>query len=213
MARHDKFVYRNSIAIRYYTHSLTAADSTFLIVFDNADDLTDLKTAWPTAIRGSILVTTRDLTVATSLVTTHVSVDALGDEEGSRLLLKALDLHDSAPDDRQHAVAITKTFGGLPLALAQIGGFIKQRKLSLNEFLPLYERNSSKIDARKTPGSDYEHTLSTVWNVSLEKLTETSTCLLNLLSFFEPDVIPEDILLQGSRNMDDEFSFLCDEME
>lgn len=146
-------------------------------------------------------------------MTKHVLVDALGDDDGSKMLLKALELDHTSPDDEQHAFAISKTFGGLPLALTQIGGFIKQRKMSLKEFLPLYERYSAKIDARKVPGSDYEHTLSTVWNVSFERLTENSTRLLNLLSFFDPDGISEDILLQGSQNIDDEFSFLSDEME
>ncbi|CAM1507781.1 Fc.00g046290.m01.CDS01 [Cosmosporella sp. VM-42] len=192
---------------------LATTKSTYLVIFDNADDLTALKTAWPGTIRGSVLLTTRDFTVATSLMTKHVLVDALGNEDGSKMLLKALELDHTSPDDEQHAFAISKTFGGLPLALTQIGGFIKQRKMSLKEFLPLYERYSAKIDARKVPGSDYEHTLSTVWNVSFERLTENSTRLLNLLSLFDPGGISEDILLQGSQNIDDEFSFLSDEMD
>lgn len=129
------------------------------------------------------------------------------------MLLKTLELDHTSPDDEQNAFAICETFGGLPLALTQIGGFIKHRKLSLKDFLPLYERYSAKIDARKAPGSDYEHTLSTVWDISFEKLTETAARLLNLLSFFDPDGISEDILLQGSQNINDEFSFLSDEME
>ncbi|KAH0598669.1 hypothetical protein MHUMG1_03973 [Metarhizium humberi] len=70
-------------------------DSTFLLVFDNVDDFAALKTAWPTAIHGSILFTTRDFIVATSLATKYVLVDALSDEDGSRLLLKAVDHDDS----------------------------------------------------------------------------------------------------------------------
>jgi hypothetical protein len=187
----------------------------FLLVFDNADDLVAVKTAWPTATRGSILVTTRDLAIATSLVTTYASVGTLGDEDGSRLLLKAVDLDDNSVTDQQQtaAIAIAKTFDGLPLALTQIGGFIKQRRLALSEFLPLYERHSSKINARRAHGSDYEHTLSSVWNVSFERLTENSTHLLNLLSLLHPDGVFEDILLEGSENVDEEFAFLSDEME
>ena len=109
---------------------------------------------------------------------------------------------------------ISKAFGGLPLALNQIGGFISQRKLPLQDFLPLYERYASKIDARKAPGSDYEYTLSTVWDISLEKLTSASTHLLGLLSFFDPDEVSEDILLHGSKGLDDEkYMFLFDEFE
>ncbi|KID91916.1 tpr repeat-containing protein [Metarhizium guizhouense ARSEF 977] len=85
--------------------------------------------------------------------------------------------------------------------------------MSLNEFLPLYKRHSSKIHARKTPGSDYKYTLSSVWDVSFEKLTENSTRLLNLPSFFEPGSVSEEILLQGSQSIVDEFAFLSDEMD
>ena len=140
-------------------------------------------------------------------------MEVLDDDDGSDMLLKALDLDHISLNDEDHASAISKAFGGLPLALTQISGFIRQRKMSLREFLPLYERYSAKIDARKTPGSDYENTLSTVWHVSFEKLTETSTRLLNLLSFFDSDGISEDILLQSFQNIGDDFSFLSDEME
>lgn len=40
-----------------------------------------------------------------------------------------------------------------------------------------------------------------------------STSLLNLLSFFDPEAISEEILLQGSQGLRDEFSFLSDDME
>jgi len=63
------------------------------------------------------------------------------------------------------------------------------------------------------PGSDYEHTLSTVWQGSFGKLTENSTRLLNVLSFLNPDCLPEDILSQGAEGLGEEFSFLSDGME
>jgi hypothetical protein len=175
--------------------------------------MTALKAAWPGSTGSSVLITTRDFTVATALAAQHIQVDAMAVEEGSKLLLKAIQLDSPSPSDTQHALAISQTLGGLPLALAQIGGFVTLRKLSLREVLPLYERHSAKIDTRKAPGSDYEHTLSTVWDVSFEKLTENSASLLYLLSFLDPDNISEDILLQGSQGLDGDFSFLEDELE
>lgn len=100
------------------------------------------------------------------------------------------------------------------MALNQIGGFITQRRLPLQDFLPLYERNAAKIDSRKTGISGYEHTLSTVWEMSISKLSGDPYTLLNLLPFFQPDGISETILLEGSALVDDVgFSFLRDEME
>jgi hypothetical protein len=163
-----------------------------------------------------VLLTTRNLAVANTLTAQYVQVNPLSDNDGSELLLKAVGLdHATASDGdhAEHALAISRAFGGLPLALTQIGGFIAQRKLPLYAFLPLYERNSAKIDARKVPGSDYEHTLSTVWDFAFKDLSETSTSLLRLLSFFDPDGISEDILLEGSHDLGDDMSFLADEME
>jgi NB-ARC domain len=160
-----------------------------------------------------MLLTTRDFTVATSLAANYLQINVLSDEDGTEMLIKAVGLEKASSIDREHALAISKTLGGLPLALSQIGGFITQRKLRLQDFLSLYERYYAKIDARKGPGSEYEHTLSTVWSVSFEKLTENSTRLLNILSFLDPDSISEDIFLKGSQDLDDGFSFLSDEME
>ncbi|KAI0531916.1 P-loop containing nucleoside triphosphate hydrolase protein [Xylaria digitata] len=179
-----------------------AAATPCLVIFDNADDLTALKLAWPESITGSVLLTTRSFAVATTLAAQYIQVDTFSDNDGSELLLKAVGIDHATTSETEHALSISKVFGGLPLALTQIGGFIAQRKLSLHSFLPLYEATL-----------DYEHTLSTVWDLAFKDLSETSTRLLNLLSFFDPDSICEDILLRGSSGLGDDFLFLFDEMD
>ncbi|KAI0007592.1 hypothetical protein F4779DRAFT_642943 [Xylariaceae sp. FL0662B] len=195
---------------------LNSTTSPWLIIFDNADDLSALKIAWPGTSQGSILLTTRDFDVASNPAAHGLQLEPFGECEGCNMLLKQIGLDPALPSNQEHAIAITKALGGLPLALSQIGGFIAQRRLQLKDFLMLYERNAAKIDARKTVKDDYEHTLSTVWNVSFEKLPADSTKLLNLLIFFDPDSIDEEILLQGSRTLTDvgdELEFLSDEMD
>lgn len=185
----------------------------YLIIFDNADDLAALKTIWPSTIRGSVLVTTRDLVVATTLTTKHTTIDTLSGNEGSEMFLKAVGIENTSSEARMHALEISNAFGGFPLALSQIAGFINQRQMALKEFMPLYHRYSSKIDARRAPGSDYEYTMSTVWDTSFERLTQNSTLLLSLLSFADPDSISEDILIQGSQELNNMFSFMSDDLE
>ena len=92
---------------------------------------------------------------------------------------------------------------------------MSQRKIPLSDFLPLYEKHTARIDKKKPAGSDYEHTLSTVWDVSFSKLPGSSIELLNLLAFFNPDGVHEQILIEGSRDGDikERFPFLGDEME
>jgi hypothetical protein len=112
------------------------------------------------------------------------------------------------------AESISHALGGLPLALDQIAGFITQRRLLLQDFLPLYSRNSAKIDSKKSGVSSYSHTLRTVWEMTLANLTGSEFHLQTLLSFFEPDAVHEIILVEGSKLADDaDFEFLNDEIE
>ena len=100
------------------------------------------------------------------------------------------------------------------MALNQISGFIVQQRLSLKDFLPLYERNAAKIHSRKSRLSDYEYSLSTVWELALGKLSGDAAKLQKLMAFFDPDKVDERILTDSAvedRNSD--FDFLKDEME
>ena len=185
-----------------------------MLIFDNADNLEILRVAWPVNAHGSVLITTRDFNASHTLSPAGFHVRPFDDDTGSDVLLHMVGLDSKLPSNQEKAKGITRALGGLPLALNQIGGFISQRKLPLQDFLPLYERNSAKIDSRKTGLGEYDHTLSTVWEMSLSKLSGNPCRLLNLLVFFEPDSIHELVLTEGSKLLDDEeFEFMHDEME
>ena len=80
----------------------------------------------------------------------------------------------------------------------------------------MYERNANKIDAKKAGITDYEHSLSTVWEMSLNKLSGPSRYLQQNLTFFDPDNVDEMILQQGSQtiaDVDPDLEFLTDEMD
>jgi hypothetical protein len=112
------------------------------------------------------------------------------------------------------AKKIMQTLGGLPLAINQISGFIVQQRLALDAFLPLYERNSVRIDARKVVRGDYEHTISTVWELSLGQLSGPSRTLQTILAFLDPDKVHESVLREGGEAIQEgDFEFLGDEME
>ncbi|KAJ9648289.1 hypothetical protein H2199_001142 [Coniosporium tulheliwenetii] len=210
----DEEVQDSIAAILKVKEWLTDARFPWLLIFDNADELEILRLAWPGNAHGSVLLTTRDFNAARSPAPTGLHVQPFDDATGSDVLLRLVGLDAKLPSNQEKARAITHALGGLPLALSQIGGFISQRKLPLQDFLPLYERNAAKIDSRKTGLSDYEHTLSTVWEMSFSKISGNSRKLLDLLVFFEPDAISELVLTEGSKLVHDEgFNFLQDDMD
>jgi hypothetical protein len=186
----------------------------WLLIFDNADDLEVLRRAWPANACGSVLLTTRDFNAAHSPANAGLHLQPFDDKMGSDVLLRLLGFDKEASSSQRDAEEITKALGGLPLALDQIAGFITQRRICLHDFLPLYERNAAKIDSKKTGVSEYDHTLSTVWEMSLARLSGPASHLQKLLTFFEPDAIHEIVLLGGSSLLEDqELKFLEDEME
>lgn len=133
---------------------------------------------------------------------------------GSAALSALLGKSEASQADQSTATDITNALGGLPLALSQIGGFIVQRRLALKDFLSLYERNSTKINAKKSQFSAHEHSLGTVWEMSLSQLPDEASRLQKLLAFLDPDTIHESILTESVAELDDaEFAFLSDEME
>jgi hypothetical protein len=65
-------------------------------------------------------------------------VQPFDDDTGACMLLKLLDLDHELASNQENATSITRTLGGLPLAINQIGSFVSQRKLPLIDFIPLY---------------------------------------------------------------------------
>jgi hypothetical protein len=171
------------------------AEPNWLLIFDNADDLTLLRDFWPVLGSGSILITSRDPLAKTR---THVSVsNGLDleplDTKTAGSLLRRLTSRDKTTDiDLSENIA--HKLSGLPLAISQISGTISRRDLSLEEFSELYDQEALRADFHKTSletGSEVK-TLWTVW--SFEDISANATALLGVVAFLDPDQIPEELL-------------------
>lgn len=186
------------------------------MIFDNADDLEILTHAWPYDAQGSILVTSRNPNVAFNPAAGGFHIQPFSNSEGAILLLKFMNLNTDSKSNVDLAKDIAQELGSLPLALNQIGGLLNQRKMPLKDFLPLYKRNAERIDSKKTGITNYEHSLSTVWEMSLDKLSGSARILQQMLVFFNPDKIDEEVLRQGSQGLSDtdvDVEFLADELD
>jgi hypothetical protein len=112
------------------------------------------------------------------------------------------------------AEEICRLLGGLPLAIIQVSEFIRDRASSYTEFLTLYQKSSAKILARGEVPLEYNHTLSSVWELSLHNLPHDASTLQKLIAFFDPDAIEERLLNNADAGLGDEMlKFLGDEFE
>lgn len=183
-------------------------------MLDNADDPELLKQVWPAGENGSILITSRDFNLASHPASAGCHVKPFDHTTGSSVLLRLLSLDADNATDQANATAVVEMLGGLPLALNQIASFILQRKMSLHDFLPMYGRHAEKIEAKKSRFTQYEHALSTVWDMSLSKLSGPSAHLQKLMAFFHSDGVHENMLCEGSTLIaDKDLGIFADDME
>lgn len=112
------------------------------------------------------------------------------------------------------AKELVQLLGGLPLAMVQISEFMSDCCYSFEELLPVYLKSADRVFAKTGAPAQYEHTLDTVWETSFARLSAESKTLLNLLAFFDPDLIPESILSNKAAGItDSDLQFLFDEFE
>lgn len=171
-----------------------AEEATWLLIFNNADDLSLLEEYWPTAHKGSIVLTSRDPLARSGRK--GAELEPLGQEDAAKLL-RELACADS-PADVKASLGIAKRLGGLPLAITQIAAFIDRYEMTLPEFLVYFdEQTSIEKVAKARPlhlhsGDHYKHSLFTVW--TLEMLPQHGLALLEALSFLNPDSIKESLV-------------------
>jgi hypothetical protein len=85
-------------------------------------------------------------------------------------------------------------WGGLPLALSQIGSFICQQHLSPEAFQKLYRKDALRIYNNKVNDWNYDSSVATILSVSVLQLSPNARKILHVLCFFDPDNIPYELL-------------------
>ncbi|KAJ5948681.1 hypothetical protein N7454_001988 [Penicillium verhagenii] len=175
----------------------SSSDATWLLIFDNADDPMILADYWPQG-SGSILVTSRD-PLAKSMFTRRPSGLDLGPmtQQDSVSLFNHLTSGSNESED-DISQKVSDKLGGVPLAISQMAGIIRRQDLTMSEFFELYMDHEEHANLYETKFDTnlvtYDYSLSTVW--AFEKLKPQSRQLLELMTFFDPDIIGEDFLME-----------------
>lgn len=171
----------------------------WLLIFDNADNLQTLQGYWPLAGKGSILVTSRDpmakgkmyIPCDTGIILPPFEVsDAAG-------LLRSITGYNR-PENKEPSEQVVKRLSCFPMAVVQNAKTITRRSLSLKEFLRFYDDDITRREFNDLALSGListadSKTISTV--LALNDCTLAATSILDLLSFMDPDRIPEFMLV------------------
>jgi len=193
---------------------LNTSKKPFLLIFDNVENINILDQIWPASDKGSIIITTRSLSQASKRASNTLALQSFSTETGKAVLESLTSLKPADQDDEAAAQEVCQLLGGLPLAMVHISDFIRDRGYSYTEFLRIYKKSAEKIFAKSEKPVEYDDTVFTTWDISLQKLSEEATKLQNLLVFFDPDLIPERLITNTKAEIDDpSLEFLFDEFE
>ena len=200
---------------------VTNAD--WLLILDNADDLAIVREFLPTASSGHILLTTR--AQSTGRLATRIEVNTMSQHTGTLFLLRRAailpapdaSLEQATLEDITIAREIYTELGGLPLALDQAGAYIEETQSSLSHYLKLYRtRRTALLKYHSDLVNDHPRPVATTWSLAFEKVEQKSAVaadLLRLCAFLQPDAIPEEIITQGTAQLDSPLSsFATDPM-
>jgi tetratricopeptide (TPR) repeat protein/DNA-binding XRE family transcriptional regulator len=179
--------------------------SRWLLIFDNAVDLTLLSEFLPRNPTGAILITTRSQ-FAGQLK--HIKMRGLSRAESITFLSKRLasSQEDAEEDtivvDQHEAEELWAIMDGLPLALDQAGAYIESRQCSLPEYLDLYHHHRKYLlQERGGPLTGHPDAVTTTWSLSFARIAlqnPQAAELLRFCAFLSPDAIPEELLVNGA---------------
>ncbi len=182
----------------------------WLLILDNADDLSMISEFLISGDNGYVLLTTR--AQAMGRLAQSIEIEKMEPEEGTLFLLRRASalapdaqLDQATREDRAKAEVIVQIMDGLPLALDQAGAYIEETGCSLSSYLDLYKRQRSDLLKRRGGlVADHPEPVATTWSLSFERVEQVNPAaadLLRLCAFLSPDAIPEEIIIEGAPEL------------
>jgi serine/threonine protein kinase len=184
------------------------ANTNWLLILDNVENLTVLRTFIPSNVRGHVLLTTRTQTTGT--IAQRIELCKMARDEAKLFLLRRIrklshdaPLSDASQSDSEKANEIAELVGDLPLALDQAGAYIEETGCSLNDYLSLYSTRRARLLAmRGGIGADHAASVTATFVHSFEKVAQASPIAIDLLrfcAFLDPNAIPEELIIHAAE--------------
>jgi tetratricopeptide (TPR) repeat protein len=183
----------------------------WLVVLDNLEDFPIMDQFIPLYSEGHVLLTTQ--AQATGPFATAISVDQMGIDDGSLLLLRrskptpSIGLSE-APSETEilHAREIAQEFAGYPLALDQAGAYIEENQCSLASYLTLYRQQEAILLSRRGRlANDHLDPVTTTLELTFQKIMQIDPLamdLLRFLAFLHADALPDEMIIHGASSLD-----------
>lgn len=180
--------------LRDQVHSGLAGVAGWLLIFDNASEVNDIRPWLPTAplppgLPGHVIITTRR--GGFRALGTVLDLDVIDSPAAVRVLLaRAPHLGEEVAEE------IAEALGRLPLALEQAAAFLDRTPtMAPSEYLRILRTSPTRVLTEGELPSRVD-TIATVWNLSLERIRDEDPAalqLLDVIAYLAPESIPVDL--------------------
>ncbi|MFH1679589.1 MAG: tetratricopeptide repeat protein, partial [Candidatus Eisenbacteria bacterium] len=171
------------------------ANDRWLVIMDNASGQRDLRGFIPSSSSssGHLLITSRN--PDWDYPCHHLGV--MSEEAAVDLLLSMTE-----SDDREGAAALARELGYLPLALAHAAAYMSRRgmEMTFGEYLERFRQKGLDVQDKLNLPRGPEATLSTTWEMALERIGDQSPAglqLMDLCSYLAPTEIREEFIREA----------------
>lgn len=152
---------------RCLDHLKSADPADRLIIFDNIEDINDLRGFVPTGDGLRVVATTTNDTGWEHQGWTTIKVGVFDRSDSINYLLKV-----TASDDQNAADALAERLGNLPLALAQAAATARNGNLSLDRYLDRLDSYGTERVIHPIPGDFYTDDVTTALWMAVEEAYE-----------------------------------------
>jgi hypothetical protein len=134
-----------------------------------------------------------------------VIIEKMSDDEGALLLLRRAKVANATTVEKTIAKKISEALDGLPLALDQAGAYLEETKCSVADYLNIYQRRQSVLLGRRGGlAPTHPQSVAATWSLSFQKIERADPAaadLLRLCAFFAPDAIPNEVIIDGTTDL------------
>ncbi|MFB4285077.1 FxSxx-COOH system tetratricopeptide repeat protein, partial [Nonomuraea sp. MTCD27] len=177
----------------------------WLIVLDNVEDPSHVRSWLDHLSTGHVLITTRRDVPWPG--TQSVTLNVLDESPSEHLIAKVSGYEQ--PEHHADVAAIAAELGYLPLALEQAAAYIRQSRKSPGRYLDLLRRHPARMYAKSAAGGTAEQTMARLWDTHLQAIRERDEAeglqaehLLRTLACYAPDNVPRTLLLGDADDPD-----------
>lgn len=171
-----------------------------LIIFDNADeiDFGVLREHFPSE-ESDIIITTQNSTYDGSYFE-EVKVKDLDPLDGQALLINNTNKRNTTKSDKEDIEELVGLLSSYPLALEHARAYINKLKISIRDYINLY--NENRIEIMDNELTEYHSTILTTYRIILKKVSSLNNgCIsfLNRCSFLYSHNIPINELFVDTK--------------